>query len=120
MATDEPKGPNGRVSSLIYLLIAVIGGGGGGGIGSYLWVRNLAADELQEIARPYPFTSKQASVLEARIVALERSDRVQERAIALLPPREMVTEMVLLRRELELMRTEISKLATLVDTKVAK
>ena len=111
---------NGRFTTLIYLLVAVIGGGGGGGIGSYLWVRNLAPEQLQEIARPYPFTSQQASALEDRIVALERSDRVQERAIALLPPREMVTEMVLLRRELELMRTEISKLSKLVDTKVAK
>ena len=111
---------NGRFTTLIYLLIAVIGGGGGGGIGSYLWVRNLAPDELQEIARPYPFTSIQASALEARIVALERSDRVQERAIALLPPREMVTQIALLTRELELMRIEIANLAKLVDTKATK
>ena len=99
--TNKEKILNG--TWLIPLVVSVLGSIGGAGGGSYLYFSRLAPDQLASLTRPDPFTGTEAKKLQHRITEVEKK-------VALLPPRELTTEMALLRREVELLREEIKAL----------
>ena len=98
---EEEKIHNG--TWLIPLVVSILGSVGGAGGGSYLYFSRLAPSQLESLARPDPFTGAEAQELTRRITEVEKR-------VALLPPRELTTEVALLRREIELLREEIETL----------
>ena len=97
---------NGKINGhLPYILIALLGGGvvgtGGGAGGSWLYFSRLAPAQIQEMARPYPFTSLDAEKLINRLEALEEHDYEQDRRMDQLPPRALTDSLLRLELQLE-------------------
>ena len=107
--TDK-KENNGRHDKwLVSLLVAVLGAGGGASGGTYLYLRTSGTETLQSIARPDPFTGSDARELKAEIKTLQGKVVDLEKSVGNLPPREMVTSLALLQREIELLREELER-----------
>ena len=103
---DNTRESNGRwFTSLAF---ALLGSGIGAGSSSYIYFSSpLAADNIQAVVRPDPFTGSQAKALTGKIDAMTRQLALLERRVDKLPPREVTEEIALLRQEISFLREDL-------------
>ncbi|MGI9293429.1 MAG: hypothetical protein ACR2PS_05550 [Pseudomonadales bacterium] len=90
---------NGKWIASIAVVLGAIGGSTGG---SYVYIRAIAPQQLETLARPDPFTGSEA-------LELRRELRELQLLVAKLPPEELTSKLAALERDVELLRKQLDE-----------